>query len=251
MDVLPGAEPFAHDGSATGVLVCHGFTGSPQSMLPIARRCADAGYTVRLPRLPGHGTTWQDLNTTAWTDWWSEVDAAYDELRRRCDRIVAVGLSMGGTLATLAAQSHPHGIHGLVLINPAYTMSDLRLRALPLLQHVVPSIAAIAGDIKKPGVRELAYDRTPLKALQSQRQLWAQVTRDLPQVTQPLLLLHSPQDHVVPPECSTLLLARVSSTDKTEILLTDSYHVATLDNDAELIEDETMQFIQRVTGRSS
>lgn len=250
MDVMPGAEPFAHDGSDVGVLVCHGFTGTPQSMLPIARRCADAGYTVRLPRLPGHGTTWKDLNTKRWTDWWSEIDAAYDELRQRCDRIVAVGMSMGGTLATLAAQSHPHDIHGLVLINPAYVMKDIRLKALPALQHVVPSIASIANDIKKPGAQEVAYDRTPLRALQSQRAMWAQVTRDLPQVTQPVLLLHSPDDHVVPPECSALLLARVSSTDKTEILLTDSYHVATLDNDAALIEDETMQFIQRVTETS-
>ncbi len=249
MDLLPGAEPFAHDGSDVGVLVCHGFTGTPQSMLPIARRCADAGYTVRLPRLPGHGTTWKDLNTKRWTDWWSEIDAAYAELQQRCDRIVAVGLSMGGTLATLAAQSHPHGIHGLVLINPAYTMRDLRLKALPALQRLVPSIASIANDIKKPGAREVAYDRTPLRALQSQREMWAQVTRDLPQVTQPVLLLHSPDDHVVPPECSALLLARVSSTDKTEVLLTDSYHVATLDNDAALIEDEIMQFIQRVTSR--
>lgn len=251
MDVLPGAEPFAHDGSTTGVLVCHGFTGTPQSMRPIAQRCADEGYTVRLPRLPGHGTHWQDLNRTRWTDWWTAVDAAYTELEQRCDRIVAVGLSMGGTLATLAAQTHPRGIHGLVLINPAYTMRDPRLKALPVLQHVVPSIASIANDIKKPGVTELAYDRTPLRALQSQRQMWAQVTRDLPQVTQPLLLLHSPEDHVVPPECSALLLARVSSTDKTEVLLTDSYHVATLDNDAELIEDETVQFIARVTNDSA
>lgn len=249
MDVLPGAEPFAHDGSDIGVLVCHGFTGTPQSMLPIARRCADAGYTVRLPCLPGHGTTWKDLNTKRWTDWWSEIDAAYDELSQRCDRIVAVGMSMGGTLATLAAQSHPHGIQALVLINPAYTMRDPRLKALPVLQHVMPSIAAIANDIKKPGSHEVAYERTPLRALQSQRQLWGQVTRDLPEVTQPVLLMHSPDDHVVPPECSALLLARVSSSDKTEILLTDSYHVATLDNDAALIEDETMQFIQRVTVR--
>ncbi|MBB2892299.1 alpha/beta hydrolase [Flexivirga oryzae] len=251
MNVLPGAEPFAHDGTRTGVLVCHGFTGSPQSMLPLAKRCAAEGFTVRLPRLPGHGTHWKDLNRTRWTDWWSAVDDAYTELAQRCDHIVAVGMSMGGTLATLAAQQHPHGIGGLVLINPAYVMRDIRLKALPVLQHVVPSIASIAGDIKKPGVSELAYERTPLRALQSQRRMWEQVTRDLPQITQPVLLLHSPDDHVVPPECSALLLARVSSADKTEVLLHDSYHVATLDNDAQLIEDETVQFIQRVTAASS
>ncbi|WP_265444073.1 alpha/beta hydrolase [Flexivirga meconopsidis] len=250
MQVLPGAEPFSHDGNDVGVLVCHGFTGSPQSMRPIAKRCADEGFTVRLPRLPGHGTTWQDLNRTTWQDWWQAVDAAYRELAARTQHVVAVGMSMGGTLATLVAETHGRGVDGLVLINPAFEMKDLRLKALPLLQHVVPSIAALGGDIKKPGVQELAYERTPLKALQSQRQMWAQVTRDLPQVTQPVLLMHSPEDHIVPPECSELFMARASSTDKTELLLTNSYHVATLDNDAPLIEDETVKFIRRVTGAS-
>lgn len=244
-------RPFSQDGDGpVGVLVCHGFTGTPQSMLPIAQRCAEQGYTVRLPLLPGHGTRWQDLNRTAWQDWWGAVDAAYAELAQRCERIVAVGLSMGGTLATLTAQTHPDKVAGLVLINPVFQMRDLRLKALPLLQHLVPSIPAIGNDIRKQGAEEVAYDRTPLRALQSQRGLWAQVTRDLPQITGPVVLLHSPDDHVVPPECSELFLSRISSDDVTEILLTDSYHVATLDNDAALIEDETVKFIQRVTGTS-
>lgn len=247
MDILPGAEPFSHDGSPVGVLVCHGFTGTPASMRPLADRLAAEGFTVRLPRLPGHGTTWRDLNRTRWTDWYAEVDATCADLAARCDHIVAVGLSMGGTLVTLLAQEHPDTVEGLALINPAFPFRDPRLAALPVLQHVVPSIAAISGDIKKPGATELAYDRTPLKALHSQIGMWHRVTRDLPQVTAPVLLMHSPEDHVVKPEASDLLLARISSSDVTEILLEDSYHVATLDNDASLIEDETVKFVQRIT----
>ena len=98
MGVLPGAEPFAADGSEVGVVLSHGFTGSPQSLRPWAEHLAAAGLTVRLPRLPGHGTRWQDLNDTRWPDWYGEVERAFDELRDHCRQVFGMGLSMGGTL---------------------------------------------------------------------------------------------------------------------------------------------------------
>ncbi|MEO8750771.1 MAG: alpha/beta fold hydrolase [Allobranchiibius sp.] len=247
MQILPGAEPFSHDGGPVGVLVCHGFTGSPQSMRPLADRFAREGFSVRLPRLPGHGTTWQEMNKTRWTDWFAEVDAGYCELAATCEQVFVIGLSMGGTLATLIAETYASGVSGLLLINPAYVMNDKRLLAVPLLQHLVPSLGAISGDIKKPGAIEVGYSRTPLKALRSQMKMWEQVTRDLPQITQPVILFHSPQDHVVPAECSQLLLSRISSEDVTDVVLENSYHVATLDHDAELIEDQAVDFITRVS----
>ncbi|MDF8265797.1 alpha/beta hydrolase [Luteipulveratus flavus] len=246
MQILPGAEPWSFDGSSVGVLVCHGFTGTTQSVRPVAQRCAEEGWTVRMPRLPGHGTTWQDLNRTVWTDWYAEVEVAYAELQERCSQVVVVGLSLGGSLVTLLAQEHSD-VAGLVLVNPAYAPKDPRLKALPLAKHLVPSLAAIGGDIRKPGVTELAYDRTPLKSLHSAVRLWRRVSRDLPSVTAPILLMHSPEDHVVEPYSSELLLARVSSTDVTEILLEDSFHVATLDHDAERILEETVAFVRRVS----
>jgi len=248
LSVLPGAEPYSHDGSRVGVVLSHGFTGSPRSMRPWAEHLAGAGYTVRLPRLPGHGTTWQELNRTRWQDWYAPVDAAFRELHERCDRVFVGGLSMGGTLVTRLAQEHGPRVAGLVLVNPAYKVDDLRLKALPVLQALVPSVAAIGNDIKKPGQDEGAYHRTPLKALYSQTRLWADVVRDLPEVTQPVLLMHSAQDHVVPVSSSELLLARLSSTDVTEIVLHDSYHVATLDNDAPRIFEESVAFIERLSG---
>lgn len=248
MSVLPGAEPYSHDGSRTGVVLSHGFTGSPVSMRPWAEHLAAAGYTVRLPRLPGHGTTWQELNRTRWQDWYAAVDAAFRELHERCERVFVGGLSMGGTLVTRLAQEHGPRVAGLVLVNPVYKVDDLRLRALPVLQALVPSVAAIGNDIKRPGQDEGAYDRTPLKALYSQTQLWADVVRDLPEVTQPVLLIHSAQDHVVPVSSSELLLSRLSSSDVTEIVLHESYHVATLDNDAPRIFEESVAFIERLSG---
>lgn len=246
MAILTGAEPFKHDGSDVGVLLCHGFTGTPQSMRPWAEYLADRGYTVHLPLLPGHGTTWQEMNGTRWPDWYSCVDTAFRELHQTCERVVVCGLSMGGALSLQLAQEHGPRISGLVLVNPAVKFDDPRTRLLPVLKHLVGSLRAIGNDIKKEGVTELAYTRTPLKAAHSQVVAWQSVIRDLPEVTQPLLLLRSPQDHVVPASSSALILSRISSRDVTEILLEDSYHVATIDNDALQIFDESAKFIERI-----
>jgi len=247
--ILPGAEPFDHDGSDVGVLLCHGFTGTPQSMRPWGEHLADRGYTVRIPRLPGHGTTWQEMNGTRWEDWYSCVDAAFRELHQTCERVVICGLSMGGALALQLAQEHGPRISGLVLVNPAVKYDDPRTLLLPVLKHVVGSLGGVGNDVKKEGVTELAYTRTPLKAFHSQMVAWQSIVRDLPEVTQPVLLLRSPQDHVVPASSSALILSRISSQDVTEILLEDSYHVATIDNDAQRIFDESAKFIERTTQR--
>ena len=247
MSVMPGAEPFAHDGSDVGVLLCHGFSGTPQSLRPWARRLADEGLSVRLPLLPGHGTAWQDLNLTRWEDWYAAASAALDELGARCRSVVVGGLSMGAAIAARLGAERGPDVAGLVLVNPAFVSDDPKLKALPVIKHLVGSVAGIAGDIAKPGSVELAYDRTPLRALHSLVQSWDATVHRLPQITQPLLLMHSRVDHVVPPRSSALLLSRVSSRDVTEVVLENSFHVATLDNDAAQIEKTSLEFVARVT----
>jgi carboxylesterase len=247
MPLLPGAEPFSHDGGHLGVLLCHGFTGTPQSLRPWADYLAARDVSVRLPRLPGHGTTWQDMRLTRWTDWYAAVERAFDELRERCDSIVVGGLSMGGSLAIRIAQCRGAQVAGLALVNPALFSGNRLERALPLIKHVVPALAGPGNDIKKPGVTELAYDRMPLAAAASAVELWALVRRDLAQVTQPVLLLRSSTDHVLTPANAATLLATISSTDVEEVVLENSYHVATLDNDAETVFACSLDFLQRVT----
>ncbi|HMG30923.1 MAG TPA: alpha/beta fold hydrolase [Jiangellaceae bacterium] len=246
MPIVPGAEPYRHDGGPTGVLLCHGLTGSPASLRPWAEHLAAAGLTVEVPLLPGHGTTWQELNATRWPDWYAAVERSMLGLRERCDQVVVGGLSMGGCLALRLAQAYGDAISGLVLVNPAIASRDRRLRALPLLHRVVPSMSALSGDIAKPGQDEIAYDRNPLRALHSLTQLWKLVVADLPRVTQPMLIYRSSQDHVVDATSVGLITARVSSTDVTVVTLPDCYHVATLDYGAETIFAGSLDLIRRL-----
>jgi carboxylesterase len=241
--LTPLAEAVRIDGGDTGVLLSHGFTGSPASMRPFAEHLAGAGHTVRVPRLPGHGTTWQDLNRTRWPDWYAELDRALTELRSRCSRVAVAGLSMGGCLALRLAEQRPADVAALVLVNPSVSSSDPRMRAVQVARLAKASIPGIGNDIKQPGVAEHGYDRTPLHALHSLTRLWREVGARLSDVQAPLLLFRSAEDHVVDPSSARLVLSRVSSAVREQVVLRDSYHVATLDYDAPIIFSRTEAFL--------
>ncbi|MBB5156227.1 alpha/beta hydrolase [Saccharopolyspora phatthalungensis] len=246
MPVLSGAEPFTHDGSAEiGVLLCHGFTSTPQSMRAWGEHLAAEGFTVRCPLLAGHGTRWPDLNRTTWRDWYDSAEAELAELRGRCRSVFVFGQSMGGTLALRLAQQHPD-IAGIVLVNPSVTTLRKEARLLPLLSRIWPAVGGIPGDIAKPGGFELAYNRLPLRAMASLQQLWSLVRGDLRRVHQPLLLFRSAVDHVVEPVNSAIVLDGVASTDLAEVVLPDSFHVATLDHDAPAVFSGSVEFLQRI-----
>lgn len=244
---LSGGDPFEFDGGPVGALMCHGFTGTPQSLRPWGEHLAAAGLTVSCPLLPGHGTRWQDLNRTTWVNWYGALEAAYDVLAGRCAAVFVLGLSAGATLALRLAECRPEGVAGVVLVNPSLATTHRSFAVLPLLRWIVPSVAGPANDIRKPGAVEVAYDRAPLHALYSLTRLWRVVRADLGRVTAPLLVFRSSEDHVVEPVSTRLLLGGVSSSVAEERLLPDSYHVATLDHDAPEIFTSSVEFIRAHT----
>lgn len=246
------ARPELTEGRRIAVLLSHGFTGSPASMTPWGRELAARGYAVEVPLLPGHGTRWQDLNGYRWDDWYAALDEVYGRLAAEHDAVVVGGLSMGGALALRLAAEHAEGedrVAGVVLVNPAVSTRRLDVRLLPVLKHLVPSFPAIAGDIKKPGVLEYGYDRTPLKAIHSLISSWPGLVAQLPRITAPLLYFRSTVDHVVDDSSEPIITGKVSSRDVVVRRLPESYHVATLDHDAPQIAEESACFVARVTGQ--
>jgi carboxylesterase len=214
-------------------------------MRPWAQQLAGEGFTVSAPRLPGHGTTWQELNKTRWPDWYAEASHALDALDEKCAEVFVGGLSMGGCLALRLAEERPDDVAGLVLVNPSVTSLNRQLVLLPVLKRVVGSVKGIGNDIKKPGADELCYDRMPLHALDSLRELWRVTRDDLPKVTAPLVVYRSVEDHVVEPVSTQIITQRVSSRDVTERVIDNSYHVATLDHDATRIFTESAEFVRK------
>lgn len=246
MLVDPRAEPMYDGSGPVGVLLSHGFTGSPASMRPWAEDLVSHGYRVAAPRLTGHGTRWEDMQRTGWQDWYAAIERAFLQLAESCSTVVVGGQSMGGCLALHLAAKYGDRIAGVVLVNPALTSRNPQLLALPLLQLLVPSVAGIGNDVHKQPSEEWSYQRVPLRALVSMTRLWRVVSAELPTVTQPLLVFRSAHDHVVDGSSLRLLRSRVGSRDIAEHVLPDSYHVATLDYDAPTIFSTTRRFLDRL-----
>ena len=245
--VLPGAEPFSSPGGPDGALVLHGFTGCPQSMRGLAEAFASAGFAVELPRLPGHGTSIDDMLTTGWADWSGAAEAAYHDLAGRCEKVVVAGLSMGGTLTVWLAAKHPE-IAGIVCVNPAVdppasSFIDMMRGILESGTAVMP---AIGDDIADPDGSELAYDGMPIEPLLTMVDAERDLFENLGRINCPVLIMTSPQDHVVPPGSSDVLAERVAGPVE-RVTLERSYHVATLDYDKDEIERRAVEFARKVT----
>lgn len=248
-EVIPGAEPLSVDGGPAGVLVLHGFTGNPQSMRGLAEAFATAGFSVEMPLLPGHGTSIAHMLRTDWSDWSAAAEHAYEDLDARCESVVVAGLSMGGALTLWLAERHPE-VAGIVAVNPACpppgSSEELVAGLLALIEAGEETIDAIGGDIADPDARELAYEQVPLRGLVSLMRNAEAVAAEVGSIRSPLLLMTSPDDHVVDPTNSDFLAEHVGG-EVERVTLERSYHVATLDHDKDLIEERAVEFARRVT----
>jgi len=243
--VWDDAQPFYFEGNATGVLVIHGFTGCTQSMLPYGKALAARGYTVMGPRLPGHGTTVEDMALRRYTEWTGEAERALQELNGKCRQIFVTGLSMGGSITLYLAARFGAKVTGIITIN-ALALTQPLLRLTPVLKYLVKTRPGVGSDIKKPGARESCYSQVSVSAAHELTKLLKVMRQGLPGVDVPALVMASREDHVVPePANAEYIMAKLGSKDKELLWLENSYHVATLDNDAEIIFEKAGQFIER------
>lgn len=234
------------------VLLIHGFTSGPRSMRPWADAVLEAGYSVSLPVLPGHGTRWEDLAATGHAAWTAAVEDEFEALAGTHRRVFVAGLSMGGTLALhLGIRRDPAGI---VLVNPALSMVDRTAPLAGVLKRFVASVPAIANDIARPGQDEGAYRRTPVAAVHELRRLIAATRRRLDEVRAPVLAYRSLTDHIVSERGldalrRTLVGMHPSGLPRLQLrFLERSFHVATLDYDADALFAGSVDFFNRLGG---
>jgi carboxylesterase len=252
-DVVNDSEEFTFDlgpDAKATMLLCHGFTSDPASMRPWGEYLRDAGFNVVAPLLPGHGETWQVLARATWQQWYARLDAALDAALVLGRPVFAGGLSMGGSLSLRLAEQRGGDLAGLVLVNPAIFDDKPHGFLAPALRYVMPSVSAIGSDLNKPDVREKTTSRTPVAAYASLRQLWKVTRPELARVTVPLRIFTSAEDHVVSPRNSAVIRAGVRSKDVESTVLQRSFHVATLDYDAETIFSGSVEFMNRQVAKT-
>lgn len=230
-----------------GVLLVHGFTGSPPSMRPWAEFLLSKGYTVRVPLLPGHGTKVEDLNKIKWDEWPAKITFELSELKKSCDTIFLVGLSMGGGTVLNVAESNNESITGLILVNPMIYVKGIPVELAFFLSRFQKLRTSVGDDIKRPGITEWGYDALPTRGIYQLLKMLRVTRGNLGKVTVPVQLFHSVEDHTLPVANTEIILAEIGSTIKTRIELVNSYHVATLDYDQELIFQNSLTFIESLS----
>lgn len=244
-------EDFAIRGSGAeekiGILLVHGFTGSPAAMRPWAEFFGARGYTVRVPRLPGHGREWQELNKVAWTDWTDRVVIELEELEKTCDKVFIFALSMGGGTTLHVAAHHGDRVAGLVLVNPMIHIPGFAAKFAPVVARFRTHLKTVGGDIKRPGVSEWSYDALPTRGVVQLAKLLKSSRSTLGMVKMPLMLFHSVEDHVLPVTNTEIIMDEIGSSRKQRIELMNSYHVATIDYDSDFIFENSLVFVQELS----
>jgi carboxylesterase len=243
-NIMPGAEPFRFEGNETGILVSHGFTGTTQSVRPLGEALANEGFTVAGPRLAGHGTTMDDHAKNGASEWISSIEEDLAWLEVRCERVFFAGLSMGGMFSLYFAATRPDLITGIVPINACAFLGNPDLARLVFNPNAPATVPGVGSDIKMEGGEELVYPEVPVPPLKEFMAIMRTTDDLLPAIECPALVIQSLEDHVVPPENGPYIFERLGSVQKELVRLEESYHVATLDNDAPFIHERAVEFIR-------
>lgn len=241
-------SPFSLGSGERGVLLVHGFTGSPFEVRLLGEDLAARGFAVDGVRLAGHAVharsralATRALAQTTWHDWYRSASDAVDRLRGRTAgrRVAVAGLSMGGLLALELARQRPSELAAICVMSaplwlPPQAEKFSRVMArLPLLRRAaLPKIAG--SDIRDPEMKRRNHDAVPragmpLPALASLVELGAHLRDKLGDVTTPTLLVHSERDHTVPYACMDAIAHRLGTREYRKVTLHESYHVITLD----------------------
>jgi carboxylesterase len=242
----PDPTPFLLAGGDVGVLLIHGFTGSPAEMRPLGHHLHERGLTVAAPLLTGHGTTPADLNRQRRQDWIACVEQALAELQTQCQRVFMAGLSLGALL-TLTVAARRRELAGIITYSPAVIVNDPRAYFVAILKYLMPTLAKPLDYFADPAVQSLmwSYPVYPVAAAHETMKLIGEVKRALPEVACPLLVIYSRSDATIHPRSAQFVYDRVRSTDKAIIALQASGHVITLDCEWQQVAEESYRFVQQ------
>jgi carboxylesterase len=234
----------SRENSKVGIVLVHGFTSTPSVMRPWAEFLNSQGFTVRVPLLPGHGTSIADLEKVIWQQWPAEVEIQINHLLNECEKVFLCGFSMGAAASLHVASRFQSQLSGLILVNPMIHRKNAWPTMVKIASRLVKSFGTAGSDIKRGDVIQWKYDRTPLRAAHQLLRLLEETRPLLPTIKLPLLLFRSATDHTLPASNSEIIVSQIGSSAKEQVVLHNSYHVAPLDNDQDVIFAKSLNFIR-------
>lgn len=237
------AKEFYFPGNQVGILLIHGFTGSPSEMRYLGEYLKDKGFTVKGVLLKGHGTSPQDMKKTNYKDWIKSAEEGYHELAASCDEVFMIGFSMGGAIALHLAQKYD--VKGIASLSTPIKILNRQYYIGTAVKYFRFIVRKQPYMVKQKDPFIIGYDKTPLKNILDLLQLVNLIKANLHKVDKPILIMQSYGDGTVHPSSANFIYKRVASTDKSIIFLHKSGHVITCDCEKEQVFDEVHSFISK------
>lgn len=257
--ILSGGEPFYFPGGPFGSLLIHGFASTPQEIRWLGGKLNEAGYSVLGLRLFGHATHQKDLRRARWLDWLACVEDGYSLLQDGCNKIVVVGISLGGAVALIAGALLP--VDGIVALStpyhlPQYTRLKLPIFLMPFWKCLNfsikyrPAATPVAYLDSQAARSHLTYPIFPTRAIPEVAQLLAEMRRVLPNIKVPTLLIHSSADREVTDQNAREIFDHLG-TKKAQILrIRESGHAVAQEPAGERVAAAIIAFITSLCGTS-
>jgi carboxylesterase len=233
------AKEFYFKGNSTGILLIHGFTGTPSEVRFIGEFLRDKGYTVMGILLKGHGTTPEDMKKCGYRDWIRGAVEGYKSLKQECDEVFAVGLSMGGLLSLYLARNYD--VRGVATLSAPIRIHG-RLAAFSFIERHFKTY--ILRNPEKKNINVISYDKSPIISVHNLFKLIRYVKANLKYIEKPVLVMQSYGDRTVSPMSANIIYNNIGSKDKSIIYLRNSGHVITCDKEKEQVFEEVYSFIK-------
>ncbi|MFQ5980495.1 MAG: alpha/beta hydrolase [Candidatus Heimdallarchaeota archaeon] len=236
-------RPFHYEGSTSkALLLIHGFTGSTHQLRPLGKQLAEQeGWTTLGIRLPGHGTTVEDLAQKNWQDWYLKSDLALKELDQDYATIAVLGFSFGAALAFYLAAKKNNLVSGVIGLCPA-----LRLRGIA--QHFVPALKYFKKTVKKgeprPNDPWRGYHQVPLETLSSVLKFQKITRKSLPEVTAPVLVIQGANDKRIPSKIGQEIAQKITSRRFEQFWAKKAGHIVMFSPDAAKITKKISVFLK-------
>jgi carboxylesterase len=231
-------------GNETGVLLLHGLTATTAEVRLLAEKLHAEGYTISAPLLPGHGTSPEDLNETTWHDWAWAAEKAYQHLATVCDQVFVGGESTGGALALHLAAGHKE-VAGVLCYAPAIKLA-IPTHNMVRLYVVAPLVHSLPKDNVGSNPYWQGYRVNPLRAVMELIRLGQEVRRQLPHVTQPVLVMQGRGDKTVSEDVGEIILESILSERAEQHWLERSGHVILLEDELDEITAVTLNFMRKI-----
>src|SRR5258708_34132799 len=264
-----------HSEPEHAALLVHGLSGNPMEMQYLAKRLRQAGYATFVPHFKGYGFGERSdpFATGTWRQWRAQVLDHFDELARKYQSVSVSGLCIGAVLALDLAAARPGQVAALSLLATTLAYDGW---SLPWYQFLAPLVyytplryrysyrerhpyGVKNESLRKWIAREMAEKTTsiagasslPMTAIYQAKQLIRHVRRVIPAVNAPALVIHAKEDDGASLKSAEFVLENIGSDDVDFVLLRDSYHIVTLDNEKELAADETNRFFRDRIGQTA